>query len=376
MATVLYLTNNAGRASTTVATRGWVENLLPLGLRPVVASPVGGEFQEWIESRGGAFHRCDLPFPSKARPFGFARSLWRLRQVVRAHGVDIVHANEQEIYPIAGWLARVCGLPVVVSVHFTMERAFCEWAFGGTHVPDRVFFISRGSLEACRPAVTGIVPEDRWRLLPNGLDLEAYCPDDQRRTRFRAAQGLADEIAVGVGCAIRPRKQLEHLFEVTARLKDLPLRVFVAGGPVAGDEDYSAALLAKARARLGDRFVFLGYLDELRDLYNGLDVFINTSQEEACSISVLESLACGCPVLGYPSRSVDSQVLPGGGEIVPQDDADALTAALVRWATDTAGLPTRRAGARAQAERQFDIRALSLQLWREYAELVTPASQA
>src|SRR6185503_3738281 len=33
MTNVLYLTNNAGRASTTVATRGWIENLMPRGLR-------------------------------------------------------------------------------------------------------------------------------------------------------------------------------------------------------------------------------------------------------------------------------------------------------------------------------------------------------
>jgi glycosyltransferase involved in cell wall biosynthesis len=294
--------------------------------------------------------------------------------VVRRHGVDIIHANEQEIYPIAGWLAKVCHLPVVVSVHFTMERAFCEWTFGGTHTPDRVFFISRGSLEACRTAVIGIIPEDRWRLLPNGLDLSTYRPDAERRSRFRAAYGLKDEIAVGVGCAIRPRKQLEHLFEVAARLTDVPLRVFVAGGPVAGDEDYSARLLADAQARLGERFVFLGYLNELRDLYNGLDIFVNTSQEEACSISVLESLACGCPVLGYASRSVDDQVLPRGGEITAQDDVDALAAALRRWAARPDELIARRAGAREHAERLFDIRKLSQDLWREYGQLTRPAA--
>jgi hypothetical protein len=62
MINVLYLTNNAGRASTTVATRGWLQNLMPRGLHPVVVSPVGGEFQEWVESQGGTF--CRFP----ARP--------------------------------------------------------------------------------------------------------------------------------------------------------------------------------------------------------------------------------------------------------------------------------------------------------------------
>jgi glycosyltransferase involved in cell wall biosynthesis len=169
-----------------------------------------------------------------------------------------------------------------------------------------------------------------------------------------------------VACAIRPRKQLEHLFEAVGRDVGVPVRVFVAGSAMPGDEDYARALLDGARAKLGDRLVLLGYLEELRNLLNGLDVFVNTSQEEACSISILESLACGCPVLGYPSKSVDEQVLPQGGEMVPQDDVDRLTASLRQWVADSTELSARRAGARQRVQESYDIAALSEQLWREY----------
>lgn len=366
MINVLYITNNAGRASTTVATRGWLEHLMPRGLHPVVVSPVGGEFQEWVESKGGTFYRLDLPFPSKTKWWPFVRSLWKLRRIVSRHRINVIHSNEQEVYPICGWLARLSRIPVIVSVHFTMERGFCEWAFGKIHNPERVLFISRGSLEACREGVEGIIPENRWMLLPNGLDLRHYRPDDDRRRRFRAEHGLADEVAIGVACAIRPRKQLEHLFEAVARDVGVPVKLFVAGGPVPGDEEYARALLEKARAKLGDRLVLIGYLEELRDLLNGLDVFVNTSKEEACSISILEALACGCPVLGYPSKSVDEQVLPQGGEMVPQDDLDRLTTSLRRWVADSGALSARRSGARQRVQESYDIAALSEQLWLEY----------
>ena len=366
MINVLYLTNNAGRASTTVATRGWLQNLMPRGLHPVVVSPVCGEFQEWVESEGGTFYQLDLPFPSKTRLWPFARALWKLRRIVRRHRIDVIHSNEQDVYPIAGWLARLSRTPVIVSVHFTMDRGFCQWAFGRIHTPDRMLFISRGNVEACRAGVEGIVPENRWLLLPNGLDLRHYRPDDGRRRLFRAEHGLTDEVAIGVACAIRPRKQLEHLFEAVARDVGVPVRLFVAGGPMPGDEDYARALLDDARAKLGNRLVLLGYLEELRSLLNGLDVFVNTSKEEACSISILEALACGCPVLGYPSKSVDEQVLPQGGEMVPQDDVDRLTTSLRRWVADSDALSARRAGARRRVQESYDIAALSEQLWREY----------
>ena len=364
---VLYLTNNAGRASTTVATRGWLQNLMPRGLHPVVVSPVAGEFQEWVESEGGTFYRLDLPFPSKTKLWPFARSLWALRRIVSRHRIDVIHCNEQDVYPIAGWLARLSRVPVIVSVHFTMDRGFCQWAFGKIHTPDRMLFISRGNVEACRAAVAGIIPETRWLLLPNGLDLRHYRPDEERRRQFRAEHQLtSDDVAIGVACAIRPRKQLEHLFEAVGRDLGVPVRVFVAGSAMPGDEDYARALLDDARAKLGNRLVLLGYLEELRNLLNGLDVFVNTSQEEACSISILESLACGCPVLGYPSKSVDEQVLPQGGEMVPQDDVDRLTQSLRQWVASATELSVRRAGARQRVQESYDIAALSEQLWREY----------
>jgi glycosyltransferase involved in cell wall biosynthesis len=370
MARVLYLTMNPNRASTTVPTEGWLRLLPSHGLDPVVVSRTDGGFQAWVRAQGIPTYQNDMPFPNRRNPLPFLRSVWALCRVIRRHRIQIVHCNEQDIYPAGQYAARLCGIPAVISVHFTLERGFCEWAFGGRRQPARIFFISRGNLEACRPSVTGVIEEPRWRLMYNGLDLERFAPDPGLRQAFRHTLGLESRVVAGVACALRPRKQLEHLFEAFARVTRPDARLVVAGGPVPGDEAYAAALLDRARATLADRLILLGHRDELRDFYNGLDAFVNTSQEEACSISVMESLACGTPVLGYPSRSVDDQILPGGGEIVAQDDIPALAERLQAWLGDRDGLAARRAGARARAEEMFDIRVLAMQLWQEYQALI------
>jgi glycosyltransferase involved in cell wall biosynthesis len=367
---VLYLTMNPNRASTTVPTEGWLRLLPARGLQPVIAYRTRGPFIDWAEARGVPCYQNELPFPSKADPIRFLKSLWQLRRVVRRHRIQLIHCNEQDVYPAGQYAARLSGLPVIVSVHFTMDEGFCRWAFGGARQPARIFFVSRGNLEACRPAVTPVVDQSRWRVMYNGLDLDHFVPDGLRRTEFRRELLLDGEVAIGVACALRPRKQLEHLFEAASRLANRRVKVIVAGGPVPGDEAYARSLLDAAGASLGDRLVLLGHVDELRGLYNGLDVFVNTSREEACSISVMEALACGCPVLGYASKSVDDQILPEGGEIVPQDDVDALTGRLGAWIDDGPGLAERRRGARDRALKMFDIRTLAGQLWDEYRSLV------
>jgi glycosyltransferase involved in cell wall biosynthesis len=366
---VLYLTMNPNRQSTTVPTEGWFRELRSRGLEPVLVSNEIGAFHAWAVEQGiPAFH-VRMPLPNEFSIPSLALPLLKLRRLVKQYRIQLIHSNEQDLYPVAQYLGRVCRLPVVVSVHFTMNRGYCEWAFSGSRAPRLIFFVSAGSMEACRPGIGGVVPESKWRVLPNGLDLTHFVPDTELRERFRRDQRVSG-LAVGVACALRPRKQLEHLFRAAAQLNVPGLRVIVAGAAVKGDEAYAEALIADARRMLGDRLIALGHLDELRPFYNALDVFVNTSQEEACSISVSESLACGCPVVAYPSKSVDGQILPDGGEVVEQDNIQELTAALQRWLSDPVALATRRDGARQTAEAHFDIRRLSQQLWNEYERVL------
>lgn len=366
---VLYLTLNPNRQSTTVPTEGWFRRLRPRGLEPVLVSSQSGAFQQWAREQGVPTYALPLPFPSRGRPLPFLKALASLYQIGKRHGVELVHSNEHDVYPIAQYAARLLRVPKLASVHFTMDRGFCDWAFGGARVPERLYFVSRSSQEVCRPALEGTVPESRWHVLRNGVDLQHFKPDPAARADARAKYGVGDAVALGVACALRPRKQLEHLFRAASRVSQ-PIRVLVAGGPVPGDEAYAGQLLAEGRALLGERLQVLGHLDELRAFYHALDVFVNTSKEEACSISVIEALSSGCPVIGYASRSVDEQILPDGGEIVPQDDQLALTAALARWAADPVALSVVRAGARRQAERLFDANALADDLWAQYQAVI------
>lgn len=370
---VLYLTMNPHRTSTTVPLEGWLRSLRQKGLQPVLACDRLGAFHEWAQTEGIPYYHVPLPFPNKVWPWKFLTSLVRLRNLVTRHNIQLIHCNEQDIYPIGQYLARWCALPIVVSIHCKLEAGFCRWAFGHMRSPRRMFFISRGSLEACRPGVAGVVPESAWRLLYNGVDTERFQPSAELRRQFRQEHNLQSNLVLGVACALRSGKQLDHFFEAAARLKDPRIKVVLAGGAprvrVIEEADYPEAILARGRELLGERFLHLGRLNELRGFYNGLDIFVNTSREESCSISVLESLACGCPVVGYPSISVHEQVLPEGGEIIGQDQIDQLALTLERWLADPSRLTAAREGARRRAEECFDIRKLSEQLWDEYQGL-------
>lgn len=372
---VLYLTANPNRASSNVPTEGWFRLLPGRGLRPVLVSNGDGAFCEWTRLQAIPTHVIPLPFPDKWRPWNYLATLSKLRGIVRRSRIQLIHAIEHNVYPIAADLARLCRLPVVVGVHCRMERGFGEWAFGGRRQPDRLFFLTRGSREVCRPAVEGVVPEANWRLLPNGLDLESFRPDSAVGRKFRDDYQLGSGPLIGAASWLRPGKQLEHIFQVGSQLAS-DVTVVLAGGTAPGEEAYAEQVLAEGQRLLGPRLRYLGCLPDLTGFYNALDLYINTSQEETCSISIMESLACGCPVVGYPSVSVGEQVLPSGGEIVSQDDVKQLTATVHSWLQDRAALKRRRTAARKQCEDRFDIHKLADQLWGEYEEVLAERNGA
>jgi len=367
---VLYLTNNADRASTTVGTEGWIRNLAPLGLRAVVASPKLGEFAGRLREMDIPVYKSGFPFPDKWRPWRFCGELLRLARIARRHRVQLVHCNEEDTYPFGNYVARLAGVPCVLTCHFNVARDFCRWAFSGRRRPARVFFVSQRSRENCLSALSGIVDPDRCQVVHNGLDMRSYGVSSQLRSEFRRQIGAADgEILVGVACAFRERKQIEHLVEAIVRLDSPNVRLVLAGFPVADEEQYASALLEKAHTALGSRLAYIGCLKDLRPLGNGLDLYVNTSREETFGMSVLEAMACGCPVVGYDSKAVDEVVLPIGGEIVPQDDIQALTEAIGRWCRRVDLRDGPRLSARRQAER-FDLERISQRTWSEYAAVL------
>jgi glycosyltransferase involved in cell wall biosynthesis len=366
---VLYLTANPNRASSNVPTEGWFRLMAGRGLNPVLASHQSGAFQEWTRSKGIPTYHVRLPFFDRVKSWEYVNSLWRLVRIVRRHRIQMVHAIEHNIYPIAGDLARLCRLPIVVGIHCRIEPGFGRWAFGGWRRPTRLFFLSRGSQRVCAPAVDGIVPKTSWRLLYNGLDIERFRPDSDLGGKFRSEFGLHGTL-IGAASWLRPGKQLEHLFAAAAQLSDRDVTVVLAGGVAPGEEDYAASLLALGQQSLGRRLRYLGNLADLRGFYNALDLLVNTSREETCSISIMESLACGCPVVGYPSVSVDEQVLPSGGEIVEQDNLPQLAGVVRNWCVDSTRRAVARQGARLRAETDFDVKKVTDQLWSEYVSVL------
>ena len=207
-------------------------------------------------------------------------------------------------------------------------------------------------------------PRARVAVMPRGIDLRRFRPDEDDRRRFRAEQGAADDavVALFVDQQHRPLKGLDIAIEAFAEARagrTGPDLLWVVG---AGSEPYAA--LAD-RLGVGDSVRFLGYTDEVERCYRGADLFVLPTVYEAFCRAAHEAAACGLPVVAPPVNGIRELVGADEAGIVTERQPAAIARALSTLASD----PERRARMgdcalrRAQAFDERDVAGRILDLY-------------
>ncbi|MEM1439255.1 MAG: glycosyltransferase [Pseudomonadota bacterium] len=200
------------------------------------------------------------------------------------------------------------------------------------------------------------VEDEKITVLRNGVDLEFFRPLE----RDIAKDGATPRTLVSVGYLIE-RKRHHLAIDALTQLPDCRLRI-------AGTGPLRAELESRAQAcGVSDRVEFLGQQSqqELVALYNSADCMLLMSSREGMANVILESLACGTPVVATNVGGADEVVTaPVAGQLVDSTNAGEI-AARVRVVID-AGAD--RAAVREFAE-QFSWDATSLGQLRVFSRL-------
>jgi glycosyltransferase involved in cell wall biosynthesis len=139
------------------------------------------------------------------------------------------------------------------------------------------------------------LPAEKVVYLGHGIDMARFCPPPEP---------VAEPLIVSVG-RLSPIKHYEALIEAVALLAKRPgyegVRAVIAGGttPQHGDA-YRQALIDLAGARgVSDRIEFAGPVPhhEIHNLYQQAALSVNLCPTGGADKAVLESMACGLPVV-------------------------------------------------------------------------------
>ncbi len=110
----------------------------------------------------------------------------------------------------------------------------------------------------------------------------------------------------------------------------------------------------------------------MKNLYKGVDLYVNSSRHEALSFLIIEAMAAGLPCV-ITNMAGNPDILTGpdrGGLLVTYDDPDSMAQALKTMMTDRALLETCKKNALENVKTRFNIQNLAGETYRVYEKAV------
>ena len=306
------------------------EAVVAAGHHALIACETGPLAQAAL--RAGA-EIIELPLATKS-PLAIRRNAGRLAKLIRARGVNLVHAHSRAPAWSALWAARRTGMPFVTSYH----GVYNEKTFGKRRY--NAVMASGARVIAVSDFVAGLVrarhgvADDRLRVIPGGVDAQKFDPAAVLGDRIgRLARDW--RLPLGAPTILLPGrltgwKGHKTLITALAALHHTDA-VAVLVGDDQGRSAYTQELIALAqRLGIADRLRLPGATDDMPAACMLADIVVNASTDpEAFGRTIIEAQAMGRLVIATDHGGARETIRDGEtGFLVPPGDAPALAAAI------------------------------------------------
>ena len=166
------------------------------------------------------------------------------------------------------------------------------------------------------------IPEEKITVVYNGVDIEHFHPRNrQYREEIRKRHGIGGDERVILFVSNNFRmKGLGFLIKALAKIKKKdhpPFKLLILG------RDHQDSYLRLAREKgIFEEVVFAGSTNEPEKYYGASDFLVHPTFYDACSLTVLEALASGLPVITTQSNGASGIITQGQEGFVISDPRD------------------------------------------------------
>ncbi|MEO7192623.1 MAG: glycosyltransferase family 4 protein [Vicinamibacterales bacterium] len=294
-----------------------------------------GELREQLHARGIRTTHIPLPYVSAARVGACLSSALKLASWLRRERADILHSNDVPSFQLAGYVARMLGVPAVTHVRFPDSSHGFSWFLKPGF--RRALFVSdylRRDAEAAAPTVFA----GRSEVVYDGVELPEI-PGADERARLRQDLGIpTDRPAVLFAGQVVEIKGIFDFIEAVAYLaaEGVGATFVVMGDDLKGQGAGRREAEARVQARgLAPYVKFLGYRADAPALISLFDIVAVPSHVEPLGNATLEAMAAARPVVGSRVGGIPEMVVDElTGLLVPAHSPRQLADGLARLIAD------------------------------------------
>ncbi len=260
----------------------------------------------------------------------------QLLEFIKQEKIDYIHCNT----PTGGILGRLAGKKCKVKKVIYQAHGF-HFYKGAPKKNWLVYYPVEKWLAKYTDALITINKEDfelaskKFRLRNNGkvyyvagvgIDSKQYLSDGKLRDEKRAELNIPLDafVIISVG-ELNENKNNKVIISALEKLKNKNIHYILCG---VGDKKDELSAMAQS-AGISENIHFLGYITDIKALYNASDCFVMPSYREGLSRSAMEAMASGLPCILSDIRGNRDLIENGsGGFLCKPDDASGFSEAI------------------------------------------------
>lgn len=301
---------------------------------------------EKFKSYVSAFREGELVFEMRKRNIRFLwlkestqvydyKFLKNITRLIKENRIDLIHSHTWGTDFYGYWASKILGVPMLATVH-NRYYIFEKWT---RRLSYKVLINHIQKIVAVSKDIQNLLKKDlkllpqKIKLIYNGIDTSRFEKKfDQEMLRKELNLSKGDLILGNVG---NLREVKDHHTLILSFSKVSPFFP-QAKLLIIGEGELKSNLL-KLRAELGleNKVLLLGHRDDIPSLLNLMDIFILSSRLEGCSISILEAMASGKPVIATSVGGNPELVQEGKtGFLVPSAEPEKLAKTTIQLLKD------------------------------------------
>jgi putative colanic acid biosynthesis glycosyltransferase len=337
--------------------------------------------------------------------YGTPLSTRRLFRYIKTGNFDLIHFHNLHGYYLDLSFVRFIensGVPVVWTLHdawpitgrctyfFECDRwdigcGDCPYlsSYPKTYLDSSAFMWKRKKEHFARDWNLTIVCPSRWladkvresylnkykiKVIPNCIDIEIFKPKDKISIRKKLGISTNKKLVLYVANDLRnERKGFSYFLQALKLIKLKNWMVITVGEKIHLDEKMRMTVDIKQMGYISDQ-------NSISEVYSAADIFCISSLEENFPITVLESLACGIPIVGFKVGGIPEQIPEGCGIMVPPRNTKALGKAFTNLLQDDELREKMGKNCRARCVAHYTVKKFRERYIKLYSEILPRAT--